>query len=141
MLSEIEDFVNWVRRRNPAARTWRDYSYDLAQFAALVGNRSPTQITHRDIDQFVNSQIAQGFKPATVNRRLAAILAFFTYLADEDPALVCPVIPRRHFLREPRRTHRVRACRVPSGKMICVPFSRPSKPSRCSACATGRCSC
>jgi len=23
MLSQIEDFVNWVRRRNTAARTWR----------------------------------------------------------------------------------------------------------------------
>lgn len=29
MLAEIEDFVNWVRRRNPQARTWRDYLYDL----------------------------------------------------------------------------------------------------------------
>jgi site-specific recombinase XerD len=106
MLSQIEDFVNWVRRRNPAARTWRDYSYDLAQFAAEMGDRSPGEITLRDIDHFVNSQVSQGFKPATVNRRLAAILAFFTYLADEDPTLVCPVLPRRHFLREPQRLPR-----------------------------------
>jgi site-specific recombinase XerD len=106
MLSEIEDFVNWVRRRNPAARTWRDYSYDLAQFAALVGDRPPSEITHRDIDRFVNSQVSRGFKPATVNRRLAAILALFTYLADEDPTLICPVIPRRHFLRQPQRLPR-----------------------------------
>lgn len=106
MLSQIEDFVNWVRRRNPQARTWRDYSYDLAQFTALMGDHSPGEITHRDIDRFVNSQVSRGFKPATVNRRLAAILALFTYLADEDPALVCPVIPRRHFLREPQRLPR-----------------------------------
>jgi site-specific recombinase XerD len=106
MLSQIDDFVNWVRRRNPAARTWRDYSYDLAQFVALMGDRSPGEITHRDIDRFVNSQVSRGFKPATVNRRLAAILALFTYLADEDPALVCPVIPRRHFLRQPQRLPR-----------------------------------
>lgn len=106
MLSQIEDFVNWVRRRNPAARTWRDYSYDLAQFIAVVGARSPGAITHRDIDRFVNSQISRGFKPATVNRRLAAILALFTYLADDDPSLVCPVLPRRHFLRQPQRLPR-----------------------------------
>lgn len=106
MLSQIEDFVNWVRRRNPQARTWRDYSYDLQQFAVVVGDRSPGEITFRDIDRFVNSQVARGFKPATVNRRLAAILAFFIYLADEDPALVCPVLPRRHFLREPQRLPR-----------------------------------
>jgi len=41
MLSQIEDFVNWMHRRNPAARAWRDYSFDLAQFAAVVGDRSP----------------------------------------------------------------------------------------------------
>jgi len=106
MLSEIEAFVNWVRRRNAAARTWRDYSYDLQQFVALVGDRSPNEITFRDIDRFVDSQVSCGFKPATVNRRLAAILAFFTYLADEDPALVCPVLPHRHCLREPQRLPR-----------------------------------
>jgi site-specific recombinase XerD len=106
MLSQIADFVNWVRRRNPQARTWRDYSYDLRQFAALVGDRPPGEITFREVDRFVNSQVSRGFKPATVNRRLAAILAFFTYLADEDPSLVCPVLPRRHFLRAPQRLPR-----------------------------------
>ena len=106
MLSQIEDFVNWVRRRNPQARTWRDYSYDLQQFVAIVGDRSPGEITFRDIDRFVNSQVSRGFQPATVNRRLAAILTFYTYLADEDPDLVCPVLPRRHYLRQPQRLPR-----------------------------------
>jgi site-specific recombinase XerD len=106
MLSQIEDFVNWVRRRNPQARTWRDYSYDLAQFAALVGDRLPGEITLRDIDRFVNIQVERGYKPSTVNRRLAAILAFYSYLADEDPVLICPVLPRRHYLREPQRLPR-----------------------------------
>lgn len=75
MLSQIEDFVNWVRRRNPQARTWRDYSYDLLKFAAVIGERSPGEITHRDIDRFVDCQVARGFKPTTINRRLAAIMA------------------------------------------------------------------
>ena len=56
MLSEIEAFVNWNRRRNSAARPWRDYSYDLYQFLA--------------VGRFVSSQVSRGFKPATVNRRL-----------------------------------------------------------------------
>ena len=33
MLKEIECFVNWLRRRNPKARAWRDYRYDLEQYA------------------------------------------------------------------------------------------------------------
>src|SRR5512133_2959856 len=106
MLSEIAEFVNWVRRRNADARTCRDYSSDLRQFAAVVGDQPPRQITFRDVDRFVDSQVSRGFKPSTVNRRLAAVLSFFTYLADEDPDLVCPVLPRRHCLRTPQRLPR-----------------------------------
>jgi site-specific recombinase XerD len=106
MLSQIEDFVNWVRRRNPQARTWRDYSYDLHQFAALVGDRPPGEITFRDIDCFVAAQSQRGFKPGTINRRLAAIIALYTFLSDDDPALVCPVLFHRHHLREPQRLPR-----------------------------------
>lgn len=106
MLSEINEFVNWLRRRNPAARTWRDYGYDLRQLADVVGDRPPGEITFRDIDRFVSVQAERGYQAATVNRRLAAILALYAFLSDEDTGLVCPVIPRRHFLREPERLPR-----------------------------------
>ncbi len=106
MLSEIEQFVNWVRRRNPQARTWKDYSYDLQQFADLVGDRAPNAITIGDIDRFISLQASKGFKPATINRHLAAILSLYTFLSDEDPSLVCPVLPHRHFLRQPQRLPR-----------------------------------
>lgn len=106
MLAEIEQFVNWVRRRNPDARTWRDYQYDLQLFARVVGDRPLGAITFRDVDRFVSSQTERGFKPATVNRRLAAVLSFYTFFADEDSNLVCPVLPHRHHLREPQRLPR-----------------------------------
>jgi site-specific recombinase XerD len=106
MLFEIERFVNWVRRRNPLARTWRDYGYDLRQFVQIVGNRPPGEITFRDIDHFIVVQSARGFKPSTINRRLAAILAFYLFLSADDPQLVCPMLPHRHHLREPQRLPR-----------------------------------
>jgi site-specific recombinase XerD len=106
MLSQIEDFVNWVHRRNAQARTWRDYRNDLSQFAAVVGDCDPAKVTFREIDLFIARQRENGCKPATVNRRLAAIQAFYAFLADEDPDLVCPIIPRRHYLREPQRLPR-----------------------------------
>ncbi len=106
MLAEIECFVNWLRRRNPEARTWRDYAYDLKQFAAAVGDQPPSAVTFHDVDRFVTGQAARGFKPATINRRLAAIRALYTFLADDDPALVCPVLPHRHGLKEPQRLPR-----------------------------------
>lgn len=106
MLSQIEEFVNWVRRRNNQARTWRDYRNDLRQFAAVVGDCDPGKVTFREIDLFIARQRERGYKPATVNRRLAAILALYAFLADENSALVCPIIPRRHYLRELQRLPR-----------------------------------
>lgn len=106
MLAEINRFVNWVRRRNPDARTWRDYSYDLKQFAAVVGDRPPNTVTFHDVDRFVIEQAGRGFQPTTINRRLAAIMSFYTFISDDDPTLVCPVLPHRHWLKEPRRLPR-----------------------------------
>ena len=101
MLSEIDQFVNWVHRRNPASRTWRDYGYDLKQFAVCLGDIPPNQVTSQEIDRFVAQQVAQGFLPTTINRRLAAILSLYAFLSDEDACLICPVLPHRHHLREP----------------------------------------
>jgi site-specific recombinase XerD len=106
MLVEIEQFVNWVRRRNPEARTWRDYGYDLHFFAETVGDRPLKEVKFQDIDRFVNLQNERGFKPATINRRLAAVVSLYTFHSDEDAGLVCPVLPRRHHLREPQRLPR-----------------------------------
>jgi site-specific recombinase XerD len=106
MLAQIDEFINWLRRRNPSARTWRDYRYDLTQFAALLDDPPPAQVTFRDVDRFVTMQAARGFAPATINRRLAAIAALYTFLADDDPALICPVLPHRHGLRVPQRLPR-----------------------------------
>jgi site-specific recombinase XerD len=106
MLAEIARFLNWVRRRNAQARTWRDYHYDLKQFVEVVEDVPPAHITLHEIDRFIIAQAERGFKAATINRRLAAIASFFTFLSDEDPALVNPVLRHRHWLREPQRLPR-----------------------------------
>jgi site-specific recombinase XerD len=106
MLSEIEGFVNWARRRSPAARTWKDYGYDLRFFVSVVGDLAPKEITFREIDCFVACQVEKGFKPSTINRRLAAVISLYGFLAMEDEELACPVIFRRHHIREPQRLPR-----------------------------------
>jgi len=106
MLSEIERFVNWTRRRSPNARTWKDYGYDLHFFSEAVGDRPPGEITFKDIDHFIALQTAKGFKPSTINRRLAAVLSLYAFLSAEDEQLVCPVHLHRHHLREPQRLPR-----------------------------------
>jgi len=106
MLFEIEQFVNWVHRRNPQARTWRDYKYDLQIFVSITGDRPVSEITIQDVDRFVSVQASRGFTPTTINRRLAAVISLYTFLSDEDNNLVCPVLPHRHNLREPQRLPR-----------------------------------
>lgn len=106
MLTEIESFVNWVRRRNPQARTWRDYGYDLKAFVAIVGDKPPSAVTFQDVDSFVAVQAGQGYQASTINRRLAAVMSLYTFLSDEDPNLVCPVLSHRHLLRQRQRLPR-----------------------------------
>jgi len=106
MLSEVERFVNWTRRRSPEARTWKDYGYDLRIFIEVVGDRPLKEITFRDIDHFIAVQSEKGFKPSTINRRLAAVISLYGFLAVEDDELVCPVIVRRHHVREHQRLPR-----------------------------------
>jgi len=106
MLSEIDRFVNWVRRRSPEAHTWRDYRCDLKFFAASVGDLPPGKVTFREIDRFIAEQSEKGFKPATINRRLASIVALYAFLMPEDDELVCPVYPHRHHIRQPERLPR-----------------------------------
>ena len=106
MLSEIDRFVNWVRMRSPEAHTWQDYCCDLRFFLEAVGDRPPNTITFQDIDRFILAQSEKGFKPATINRRLASIAALYAFLMPEDDELACPVFPRRHHLREPQRLPR-----------------------------------
>ena len=60
MLNEINRFVNWQRRRNPAARTWRDYRIDLHQFATVVKCTAAAEVGIRDIDAFVIEQANRG---------------------------------------------------------------------------------
>jgi site-specific recombinase XerD len=106
MLAEIDRFINWVRRRNVEARTWRDYHYDLKQFVEVLGDGPPASVTFHDVDRFILQQAERRLGPATINRRLAAIAAFYAFLSDEDPSLLCPVLPHRHGLREPQRLPR-----------------------------------
>jgi hypothetical protein len=54
----------------------------------------------------MSAQADHGYKPATINRRLASITALYTFLSGEGVALVCPVRPKRHNVREPKRLPR-----------------------------------
>ncbi|WKZ38408.1 MAG: hypothetical protein QY332_10745 [Anaerolineales bacterium] len=39
MKKEVERFIQWVRMRNPQAKTWRDYQCDMNLFLEVAGRR------------------------------------------------------------------------------------------------------
>ena len=113
MLSEISRFVNWLRRRNPEADTAKSYQYHLGKFRESVGDRSLKDISLHDIDNFIEFQAERGLKSSSINRSLTAVASLYHFLADEDPSIECPVLRRRHWLRDHQRLPRaVPKCEV-----------------------------
>jgi integrase/recombinase XerC len=106
MMVEVEKFIDWVRMRSPQARTWRDYKSDLGLFRSVVEKQKVEEIQPKDLDHFVLFQVDKGYKPTTINRRLAAVASFYHFLAQNGRSLNCPVLPKRHYLREPQRLPR-----------------------------------
>jgi site-specific recombinase XerD len=118
MLAEIDRFVNWVRRRSPQAHTWQDYRCDLRFFLEEVGDHPPRAVTFLDVDRFILSQSEKGFKPATINRRLASIAALYAFLMPEDDDLVCPV-----YIHAATTCASRSACQDPCRKKVCASSS------------------
>lgn len=99
MLPELLRFDKWLRRKNPHSATPIHYRNDLDLFFRWC-NRTPDQITVRDVDAFIEYAHRCGHAITTINRRLASLRSFYHFLAmDSDDAPANPVLPRRHFIR------------------------------------------
>jgi site-specific recombinase XerC len=106
MLPEIERFHKWLRRKAPHSSTAIHYTNDLELFFAWA-DKPPAAIQVTDVDAFIAHGQQQGHASATVNRRLAALRAFYHFLAlDADDAPPNPVHPKRHFIRPGRHLPR-----------------------------------
>jgi len=106
MLPEIVQFNKWLRRKRPHTSTHLHYTSDLKLFFSWAGV-PPDLITLRDIDRYIERCLALGHAVATVNRRLAAISAFYQFLEFErDNAPPNPVLPKRHYIHQGQRLPR-----------------------------------
>jgi site-specific recombinase XerD len=94
-------FRDYLNRRHRQSSTPKHYLSDLDIFTRTVGDKAPADITARDIDRFMDSQLAAELKPATINRRLASLHTFFEFLASEnlEREWPNPVVKRRHCLK------------------------------------------
>ncbi len=105
MLPDVDRFAKWLTRRNPHSSTPRHYASDLALFGRWF-QKPLDQATARDIDRFIEHAQSQNHASATINRRLAALRAFYRFLSFDDDRVVNPVLPRRHMLRLGRKLPR-----------------------------------
>ena len=94
-------FREYLNRRHRQSSTAKHYLSDLDIFIRTVVDKAPEDISVRDIDRFIDSQLAAELKPATINRRLASLHTFFEFLASEDLQREWPnpVVSRRHRLK------------------------------------------
>ncbi len=100
MLPEVERFQKWLRRKFPQTSTPLHYVSDVQLFFAWA-HKPPGEVTLRDVDAFIAHSQQLGHRIATVNRRLAAVRAFYQFLAvEQDAAPPNPVLPKRHFIRQ-----------------------------------------
>lgn len=102
MNKTIEQFERYLQRRYGDRSTPKHYLSDLRIFVRHIGNKSPTEVSVQDIDQFVDQQVSRGLSPATINRRLATLRTFFEFLASGEPDQLWPnpVIWRRHGIKQ-----------------------------------------
>ena len=106
MLSEIEQFQKWLRRRAPHSSTHIHYASDLELFFNSSA-KSVGDVTMQDVDEFIEQSQKKGHATATINRRVAALCSFYRYLAMmSDDAPPNPVRPRRHFIHQGKRLPR-----------------------------------
>ena len=106
MLSEIEQFQKWLRRKAPHSSTHIHYASDLELFFGWADKAIP-EVSLRDVDAFIEHCQENGHAIATINRRLAALRSFYQFLAMmQENAPVNPVRPRRHFIRQGQRLPR-----------------------------------
>lgn len=103
---QITQFTRWLRCKYRHSSTHRHYASDLQQFFTWA-NKAPNKITVSEVDGYIAHAQAEGHTVATINRRLAALSAFYHFLqthTDDPPPN--PVISRRHRLKPGRRLPR-----------------------------------
>jgi site-specific recombinase XerD len=79
----LQKFEQQLRRRSPDRSTPIHYVSDVRQFQQFCPEPW-SEVTRTDIEAFVDYRLKQGWKPTTLQRRLAALKVFVDFCADES---------------------------------------------------------
>lgn len=109
MDAALHRFLVYLRDvRGSSANTLLAYRADLRQFAAALQSKatSPEQLNQEGLGDYVAWLGQQGYRPATVSRKMAAVRAFLDYLHSTsvltDPSLRSELRPPRAPRPRPR---------------------------------------
>lgn len=106
MLPEFQAYTAWLNRRFPGSETCIHYPSDL-KLVRVWFEMPLAGLAINDVDAYIEFALAKQHKPGTVIRRLAAITSYFSFLDLTLAAPTrCPVIARRHKIKQPTRLPR-----------------------------------
>lgn len=107
MRDHIREFERYLKRRYPTSSTAEHYVNDLRIAHCLI-DKPPDEVRSRDIDAFIEDQLAEGLAATTINRRLSSLHHFFEFLAHEtdDDDWSNPVVWQFHRVAEPKHLPR-----------------------------------
>ncbi len=108
MIAEIDHFMSYLQNeKNASPKTIEAYSRDLMQFGAFLCGETdasyeeydmtvrkddvpPADVTEADIRAFVEYVYDRGLTRSSIERKIAAIKSFFTFLLNRDLVLRDP---------------------------------------------------
>ena len=101
----LQQFKQLLLRRFPGRSTAKHYESDVRLFQRFC-LKPWVEVTTADLDAFVDQGHQRGWKPATLQRRVAALKTFFDFCAQETEQFDWPnpVLPSRH---APKRGQRL----------------------------------
>jgi len=92
IINEIEDFQNYLLKRDKSPKTIQGYGADLKQVEKWLGG-SLANLTAEDVRRYRDHLQSNGAKPNTISRHLASLVSFgawgsaYGHLFEENPAL------------------------------------------------------
>lgn len=91
----ITEYINYLRTIcNYSENTAIAYQKDLTNFVRWMKSIQPdarwSTITRNDIDEYITAQVADGLKPSSTNRRLAAISGLYRYMRRQGKEVQNP---------------------------------------------------
>jgi site-specific recombinase XerD len=97
----IVSFRRFLKRRNYSTHTVKNYLSTLEHFVGWL-DLPIEQVTHRKVQAYIDSLLAKGLSPKTINCRLDSIRRFYNYLEDEEGMDLPNPVKRGYLLRLPR---------------------------------------